>query len=68
MVYKGYDFREFKTMHVFVNEVNINLVMKIIILIWKWQMMNKTIWQTISKNLKQRKPQNNSNLKKSQRM
>ena len=43
MVYKGYDFREFKTMHVFGNEVNINLVMKIIILIWMWQMMNKTI-------------------------
>ena len=51
-------------MNVFGNEVNINLVMKIIILICMWQMMNKTIWKTISKNLKQRKTQNNYNLKK----
>ena len=50
MVYRRYkktnDFRKFKTIVVFGNEITNNIVNML------WSMINKTIWQTILKNLK----------------
>ena len=51
--YKGYnkthDFRKFKTMHAFGDDIRTNFIKLM------WQTINKTIWQNILKNLKKDK-------------